>query len=127
MKQFQFGQVVLRVVLRQEGQLHQPAMHHQEHQHVHRPVPGVVELLLLDRPWDRPADRVTLQDLEGRDLIDTHHPDALFGQPRRIGIAPKDLLRSLLELRAPAEPSSNTESDGAANRHRARCGEPSPG
>src|SRR5512135_2260858 len=72
-------------------------MHHQEHQHVDRPMPDVVELLLLDRPGDRSADRVTLQDLEGRDLIDTYHPDTLFGKPSRIGIAPEDLLCPLLE------------------------------
>src|ERR1700684_1856799 len=85
------------VVRLQEYQLHQPAMHDQEHQHVDRPMPDVVELLLLDRPRDRSADRPTLQDLEGRDLIDTHHPDALFGKPSRIRVAPKDLLRPLLE------------------------------
>src|SRR5262249_2925301 len=58
---------------------------------------GVVGLLLLDRPWDCPADRVTLQDLEGRYLIDADDPDAFLSQPCRIGIAPKDLLRPLLE------------------------------
>ena len=41
---------------------------------------------------------MTLQDLEGGDFIDTHDPDALFCQPGRIPIAPKDLLRSLFEL-----------------------------
>jgi hypothetical protein len=78
-KQLQLGQVVLSVVARQERQLHQPAMHDQEHQHVHRPVPGVVELPLLERAWNRSPGRVTLQDLEGRDFIDAHHPDALLG------------------------------------------------
>src|SRR5262245_15872090 len=73
-------------------------MHHQEHQHVHRPMPGIVEFPLLDRAGDRPADRVPLQDLEGRDLIDTYHPDALTGEPGRIPVAPEDLLRPLLEL-----------------------------
>ena len=96
-KQFQFGKVVLMVVLRQEYQLHQPSMHHQEHQHVHGPMSGVVELLLLDRPLDRSANWVTLQDLEGRDFIDAHNPDALLGKSIRIPIAPKDLLRPLLE------------------------------
>src|ERR1700722_376243 len=85
------------VVLCQQCQLHQSAMHHQEYQHIRRPMPGIIELLLLDGPWDRSADRVTLQDLEGRDLIHTHHPDALVGKPIRISIAPKDLLRSFFE------------------------------
>src|ERR1700683_503066 len=85
------------VVRLKECQLHKPTMYYQEHQHVHGPMPGVVELLLLDRSGDRSADRITLQDLEGRNLVDTHHPDALFGKPSRIRIAPKDLFRPLLE------------------------------
>src|SRR5258708_25011924 len=60
-------------------------------------MPAVIEVRLLDRPRDRSEDRLPLQDLEGRDLLDNHHPDALFGEPSRIGIAPKDLLRPLLE------------------------------
>src|SRR5712692_8076678 len=60
-------------------------------------MPGIGELLLFDRTWDGSADGVTFQDLEGGDLIDTYHPDALFSQPKRIPIAPKDLLRSLFE------------------------------
>ena len=95
---FQLRKVMAIVVLRQEDQLHQPGMHHQEHQHVHCSMPCIVELLLLNRPWDRSADGMTLQDLEGGDFIDTHDPDALFCQPGRIPIAPKDLLRSLFEL-----------------------------
>src|SRR5271154_5789168 len=85
------------VVRLQEYQLHQPAMHYQEYQHVHGPMPGVVELLLLDRPGDCSADRPTLQDLEGGDFIHTHDPDASLGKPSRIRIAPKDLLCPLLE------------------------------
>src|SRR5277367_3658324 len=85
------------VVRLQECQLHQPTMHYQEHQHVHGPMPGVVKLLLLDGPGDCSAERPTLQDLEGRNLIDTHNPDPLLGKSRRICIAPKDLLRSRLE------------------------------
>src|SRR5271165_5738404 len=64
-----------------------------------RVVPCVVELLLLDRSRDRSADRITLQERQSWDFIDTHthHPDAPFCKPSRIPIAPKDLLRSLLE------------------------------
>src|SRR5271157_619244 len=126
-KQFQFGKVVLVVVLRQEYQLHQPGMHYQEHQHVHGPMSGVVELLLLDRPWDRSADWVTLQDLEGRDFIDAHDPDALLGKSIRIPIAPKDLLRPLREpgieaSRLPVAGAMGLQIDvlqNAANRCRA--------
>src|SRR5271170_7200785 len=85
------------IVLRQEYQFHQPRMHYQEHQHVHGAMPSIIELLLLDRSRDRSADGVTLQDLEGGNFVDAHHPDALCCQSRRIPIAPKDLLRSLLE------------------------------
>src|SRR5262249_14938815 len=72
-------------------------MHHQEHQHIDGPMTDVVELLLFDRPRDRSTDRTTLQYLKGRDLIDTHYPDALFGKSSRIRIAPKDLLRPFPE------------------------------
>ena len=75
----------------QECQLHQPRMHHQEHQHVHGPMPSIVELLLLNRAGDRPAKGLTLQNLEGRDLIDTNDPDALFRQSLRIPISTKGL------------------------------------
>ena len=95
--EFQFGKIVFIVVLRQECQLHQPRMHHQEHQHVHGPMPSIVELLVLNRAGDRPAKGLMLQNLESRDLIDTNDPDALFRQSLRIPIAPKDLLRSLFE------------------------------
>src|SRR5271165_3800290 len=86
------------IVLPQEHQLHEPCMHYQEHQHIHRPMASVIKLLLLNRSWSRSANGVTFQHLEGRDLIDTHDPDASLRQPSRISIAPKDLLRSLFEL-----------------------------
>src|SRR5271170_6963520 len=86
------------VVCRQEYQFHQAGMHNQEHQHVDRSMSSVVKFLLLNRSGDRSTDRDALQDLEGRNLIDTHYPDALFGKSSRIPIAPKDLLRPLLEL-----------------------------
>ena len=127
LKQLQFGQIVCRIVLRKKGQFHHPAMHDQEHQHVHRPVPGIIELLLFDRPWNRSADRVSFQNLISWNLIDTHHPDALFGKSRRIPIAPKDLLRPLLELgveprRLPVPSPMRLQIDimqNAANRCRA--------
>src|ERR1700683_297486 len=108
------------VVRLQEYQLHQPAMHDQEHQHVHGPMPGVVELLLLDRPGDCSADRPTLKDLEGRNLIDTHYPDTPLGKSSRIRIAPKDLLRPLLEpgikpRRLPVAGAMGLQIDSAQN------------
>ncbi len=42
-------------------------------------------------------NRATLHDLEGGHFIDTHHPDALFGESSRIALAPKDLLCPLFE------------------------------
>src|SRR5712691_7850534 len=88
---------MLLVVRLQEYQLHEPRMDYQEHQHIHGAMPRVVKLLMLNRTGDRSADRVSFQHLKGWNLIDTHGPDALFRQPRRIAIAPKDLLRSLFE------------------------------
>src|SRR5271169_4665565 len=72
-------------------------MNDQEHQHIHCPVTGIVELLLLDGSGDGSADGVTFQNLKGWNLIDTYHPDALFSQTIRIPIAPKDLRCSFLE------------------------------
>lgn len=96
-KKFQFRKIVFGVIVVQEGQLHQPRMYDQEYQHVRCTVSSIVERLLLDRTGDRPADRLTLQDLEGWYLIDANNPDALFHQALRIPIAPKDLLRPFLE------------------------------
>src|ERR1019366_5537786 len=88
---------MLMIVLRQQYQLHDPCMHHQEYQQIRSPMAGVVKLLLLNRSRDRSAKGVTFKYLKGRDLIDTHYPDALLRQPVRIPIAPKELLRSLFE------------------------------
>jgi len=90
-------------------------------------MPNIVKLLLLDRPLDRSANWVTLQDLEGRDFIDAHNPDALLGKSIRIPIAPKDLLRPLLEpgiqaSRLPVAGAMGLQIDvlqNAANRCRA--------
>ena len=65
-KQLPFGLIVCRIIARQERQFHQSAMRHQEHQHVHYPVPDIVELPLLNRPWNCSADRLPLQDQKGR-------------------------------------------------------------
>ena len=73
-------------------------------------MPSIVELLVLNRAGDRPAKGLTLQNLEGRDLIDTNDPDALFSQSLRIPIAPKDLLRSLFE---PGIPTGRLPISGA--------------
>src|SRR5207249_4731255 len=54
--------------------------------------------VLFDGTWDGPADRATFQHLEVGLLIDRYHPDALAGQPLRIPVAPKHLLRTLFEL-----------------------------
>jgi len=89
--------VVLGVLRVLYGHLHPPGVDDQEQQQIDRPMPGVLEFLLLDRTWDRPPQRVSLQDLKIRDLIDRQGPDAPTGQPFRIPIAPKHLLRSLFE------------------------------
>ena len=83
------------VVRFQEHQLHEPGMNYQKHQHIDGPVPGVIELLLLNRSGDRSANRFSFQHLKGGNLIDAYNPDALCRQACRIPIAPKDLLRSL--------------------------------
>jgi hypothetical protein len=95
---FQLRPVVLTVVGLPEGPFPQPAVGHQEHQHLYGPVPGVVAFLLFHGTGNRPPDRIPFPHLEGRHLVDAYHPDALFGQASRMGIAPKDLLRPRLEL-----------------------------
>ena len=97
-KKFQFGQVVVMVILFQKDQLHQSRMHDEKQQHVYCSMSGIVEFLLFNRAGNGSPDRITFQNLEGRDFIDAHHPDALVRQPSCIPIAPKDLLRSFFEL-----------------------------
>jgi hypothetical protein len=94
----QFPDVVLGVLAVLGRHLHPSTVDDQEEQQVDRAVAGVLELLLLDRAGDGSPDRVTFQHLVVGLLVHGHHPDALAGQPFRIGIAPKDLLRPLLEL-----------------------------
>ena len=56
---------------------------------------GVVELLLLDRPRD--CRRIGFRSKTWKVGISSHTADPLLGESSRIGIAPKDLLRPLLE------------------------------
>src|SRR5262245_5024419 len=97
-KRLQFPEVVLRILAGFDGHLPLAAVDDQEEQEVDRPMPGVLELLLLDGAGDGAADRATLQHLEVRFLIDRYRPDALLGQPLSIGVAPQDLLCPVLEL-----------------------------
>ncbi len=85
------------IVRRQEHQFHQPGMHYQEYQHIDGAMPCVIKFLLLNRSRDGSADAMAFQDLEVRNLVDTDDPDALVRETCRIPIAPKDLLRSVLE------------------------------
>lgn len=77
--------------------LHPSAMNDQEDQDVDRAVPRIIELALCDRPGDRMPDRMSFQDLEVGLLIGTDDPEAPLGQSLGIGVAPEDLLGTLLE------------------------------
>ena len=90
----EFLNIVLCTLLGFDCHLHPAAMDDQEEQQVDGAVTGILELLLLDTTRVGTPDRVALQHLEVGLLIDGHHPDALAGQPFRMGIAPKDLLRA---------------------------------
>lgn len=79
------------------SRLHAPAMNDQEGQDIDRAVPRIIELALCDRAGDRRPGRMSFQDLEVGLLIDTDHPEAATGQSLRVGVAPKDLLGTLLE------------------------------
>ena len=79
----------------QEDQLHQSGMHHQKHQHVHCTMPCVVELLLLNRSRNREADGIVPGS--GRWGFHRHtRPRCPVWPIAAASIAPKDLLRSLL-------------------------------
>ena len=80
------------------GDLHPARVDDREQQQVDRPMPDVLELLSFDETRDGPSDRPSLQDLEVRDLIDGHRPEAPTGQPLRVAVAQEHLLGPLLEL-----------------------------
>src|SRR5919201_2632266 len=79
-KRFQLPDVVLRVLAGLDGHLHLAAVDDEEEQQVDRPMPRVLELLLLDGAGESSADGATLQHLQVRLLIDRHRPDAPAGQ-----------------------------------------------
>ena len=81
----------------QAGRLHLAGVDDQERQDADRPVPGVLEFLLLDRAGDGPADRPPLEHLAVRHLIRADDPDTSPRQPPGVGVAPEHLLGPLLE------------------------------
>ena len=81
----------------QAGRHHLAAVDHEEGQDADRAVPGVLELLLLDRAGDRPADRAAFEHLLVGHLVGADDPDLLPGQPFGVGVAPEHLLGPLLE------------------------------
>lgn len=97
-KRFQLPNVVLRVLFGFHGHLHPAGVDDEKEQQVDCPMPLVLKLLLLDGTRNRSADRATFQNLMVGHLIRRYRPDALASQPFRIGIAPENLLRPVLEL-----------------------------
>jgi hypothetical protein len=97
-KLFQLPDVMLCIFMVQDGHLHAAGMDNQEQQQVDRPMADVFELPLLDRPWNSSSDRSAFQNLEIRDLIYRHRPEALPCQPGSVSIAPEYSFGSLLEL-----------------------------
>lgn len=97
-KGFQLLDVMGRIFLVQNGQLHEASVDNQKQQHVDRPMADILELPLLDRTRNRPSDWRAFQDLEIRDLVDRHGPEALPGQAGSIAVAPEYFFGSLLEL-----------------------------
>ena len=80
------------------NRLHSSAMNDQEDQDVDRAMPRIIELALRDRAGNRRPARMSFQDLEVGLLIGTDHPEAPPSQPLSVGVAPKDLLGTCLEL-----------------------------
>src|SRR5208337_1548881 len=94
----QFFDIVHRVLRLDARRLHQAAVNDQEVQNVDRPMPGVLELPLLDRAGDRTTNRVAFQNLMVGYLIGADDAIALLGQAVGVGVAPEDLLSPLFEL-----------------------------
>ena len=90
--------VVLGAFRVEARRLHLSAVNDQEEQDVDRAVPRVIELTLRDRAGDRMPDGMSFQDLEVGFLIGTDHPEAPPSQPLGVGVAPEDLLGTLLEV-----------------------------
>ena len=94
----QLPDIVLGAFRVEARRLHPSAVNDQEDQDVHRAVPRVIELALRDRAGNRRPARMSFQDLEVGLLIGTDHPEAPPGQPHSVGVAPKHLLGTFLEL-----------------------------
>src|SRR6185369_10677206 len=67
---------------------HPPGVDGQADDAVHGAVPRVVELPLLDRAGDGPADRVSFEDLEVGDLVGTADRVASATDPLGVARAP---------------------------------------
>ena len=68
--------VMVSVFIRRAGRFHATAVHDQKQQYVDRAMAYVLELLLFNRAGNRPADRLALNGLEIRHLVDTDDPEA---------------------------------------------------
>ena len=76
----QFFDIVHRVLRLDARRLHQAAVNDQEVQNVDRPMPGVLELPLLDRAGNRTTNWVAFQNLMVGYLIGADDAIALLGQ-----------------------------------------------
>ena len=68
--------VMVSVFIRRAGRFHATAVHDQKQQYVDRAMAYVLELLLFNRAGNRPADRLALNGLKIRHLVDADDPEA---------------------------------------------------
>ena len=91
-----------RVVHLEAAGVDPATMDGQQRQDVDGPVSHVLELALLDRPGDGPADRVPFEHLPVGHLISAQHPESRRREPLGVGVAPEHPLGARLELRVDA-------------------------
>jgi membrane fusion protein (multidrug efflux system) len=102
-----------------------PGVDPPEGQHGNGPMPGRLELPLLDRAGDCPADRAALPHSLVAHLGEAHDPSASRGQPPGVGVAPQDLRGPVLEAPGPTRLESDPVEqppDGAGREAQDRRG-----
>ena len=90
--------IMLSVFSRLDHDLYQARVDHQKEQDVDGAMTGILKFLMFDRTRSGSTQRITLQHLTIRYLIDTNHPNAPFSQALSVPIAPQHLFCTVFEL-----------------------------
>ena len=90
--------IMLSIFSRLDHDLYQARVDHQKEQDVDGAMTGILKFLMFDRTGSGSTQRITLQHLTVRYLIDTNHPNAPFSQALSVSIAPQHLFCTVFEL-----------------------------